>query len=107
MSDSNAVDVVDLDFSYAKLHGLDPVPVLEGVNLTLERGSRCLIIGANGAGALTFSHWSRLCVDRPAGTAGGMGKQHLDAHRLVDRSPSSRCSCPQQDPAAHELDLGS
>ncbi|GAA5911940.1 hypothetical protein JCM8208_002862 [Rhodotorula glutinis] len=54
MSDTNAVDVVDLDFGYAKLHGLDPVPVLQGVNLTLERGSRCLIIGANGAGKSTL-----------------------------------------------------
>lgn len=50
MADSKAIDVVDLDFGYAKLHGLDPVPVLQGVNLTLARGSRCLLIGANGAG---------------------------------------------------------
>ncbi|TNY20552.1 P-loop containing nucleoside triphosphate hydrolase protein [Rhodotorula diobovata] len=54
MADSKAIDVVDLDFGYAKLHGLDPVPVLQGVNLTLARGSRCLLIGANGAGKSTL-----------------------------------------------------
>ncbi|BGP49795.1 CCR4-NOT regulatory complex component [Rhodotorula kratochvilovae] len=54
MSDSAAIEVVHLDFSYSQLHAPDAPPVLTDVNLTLPRGSRCLLIGANGAGKSTL-----------------------------------------------------
>ena len=48
MSDANAlaIDCQNLEFSWNQ----DTELVLSGVDLQLERGSRCLLIGANGGG---------------------------------------------------------
>lgn len=43
--DELAIDCRDLTFSFA---ATDPEPVLNGVTLQLERGDRCLLVGANG-----------------------------------------------------------
>ena len=40
--------MTDLHFTYATRDG--DRYVLKGLNMNLERGSRCLLIGANGAG---------------------------------------------------------
>lgn len=45
-----AIGVNQLDFSYAQLHGVQARPVLEQVTLNLPKGSRCLLVGSNGAG---------------------------------------------------------
>lgn len=39
-----AIDCQDLSFSFAE----GQEPVLKGVDLELQRGSRCLLVGANG-----------------------------------------------------------
>jgi ATPase subunit of ABC transporter with duplicated ATPase domains len=48
----NAIEVKDLTFSYnnsgSALVSNNVKNVLQGLNLTLETGSRCLLIGANG-----------------------------------------------------------
>ena len=46
--DNLAIKVTDLHFTYATRDG--DRYVLKGLNMNLERGSRCLLIGANGAG---------------------------------------------------------
>lgn len=46
-----SVDVKDLTFSFA---GADGPPALDKCNLSFTRGSRCLLIGANGAGKSTI-----------------------------------------------------
>jgi ABC-type polysaccharide/polyol phosphate transport system ATPase subunit len=67
----NAVEVKDLTFSYQQsnhssgastttasaVNGSNQPScwVLEDLNLRLERGSRCLLIGANGSGKLRLS----------------------------------------------------
>ncbi|KAI8853922.1 P-loop containing nucleoside triphosphate hydrolase protein [Chytridium lagenaria] len=43
-----AVEVIDLNFTYGG------PPILENVNMTLAKGTRTLLIGANGAGKSTF-----------------------------------------------------
>lgn len=43
-----AVDVQDLNFSYGG------PPILQNLNFQLERGQRCLLVGANGAGKTTL-----------------------------------------------------
>jgi len=40
-----AIQVTNLDFGYKR-----GVNVLENINMTLPRGSRCLLLGDNGAG---------------------------------------------------------
>jgi len=45
-----AIEVKDVTFRYTK----DGYVVLNNVNLTLERGSRCLLVGGNGAGKSTL-----------------------------------------------------
>lgn len=45
--DEQAVVVRCLDFTFP----LSSVPTIQGLSLTLPRGSRCLLTGANGAGA--------------------------------------------------------
>jgi len=44
----DSVVVKDLSFS------LNGTPILHGINLSLKRGDRCLLVGANGAGKSTF-----------------------------------------------------
>jgi ATPase subunit of ABC transporter with duplicated ATPase domains len=47
----NAIEVKDLTFSYNSSSALvssNAKNVLQGLNLSLETGSRCLLIGANG-----------------------------------------------------------
>ncbi len=44
--DENAVVVRCLDFTFP----LSSSPTIQGLSLTLPRGSRCLLTGANGAG---------------------------------------------------------
>lgn len=48
----NAIEVKDLTFGYSTngsaLVNTNTKPVLQNLNLTLETGSRCLLIGANG-----------------------------------------------------------
>lgn len=46
--DDNAVVVRCLDFTFP----LSSSPTIQGLSLTLPRGSRCLLTGANGAGEL-------------------------------------------------------
>lgn len=43
-----AIDVQDLNFDYGG------PPILQNLNLRLERGQRCLLVGANGAGKTTL-----------------------------------------------------
>ncbi|GAA5998798.1 hypothetical protein JCM11641_005131, partial [Rhodosporidiobolus odoratus] len=43
-----AIQLNDLTFA-CKALDRPPKPVLEGVNLELPHGSRCIIMGANGA----------------------------------------------------------
>lgn len=50
MAEELAIGVNNLDFAYAQLYGQDPRRVLEGVTLNLPKGSRCLLVGSNGAG---------------------------------------------------------
>ena len=57
MSTSTAVDpstlalqVEDLRFNYSSIAAPDGPAVLEHVNLNLPKGSRCILVGANGAG---------------------------------------------------------
>lgn len=50
MSTDLAIGVNDLDFAYAQLHGVAPRRVLHDVTLNLPKGSRCLLVGSNGAG---------------------------------------------------------
>lgn len=57
MSSSTAVDpstlalqVEDLRFNYSSIAAPDGPAVLEHVNLNLPKGSRCILVGANGAG---------------------------------------------------------
>lgn len=47
---SRAIEVEHLTFNYKQLNHSKSVPILEDISLTLERGSRCLLVGANGAG---------------------------------------------------------
>ncbi|PWN33235.1 uncharacterized protein FA14DRAFT_135343 [Meira miltonrushii] len=51
-ADQLSVDVKNLTFSFAPDSGAKPA--LENCNLQLTRGSRCLLIGANGAGKSTI-----------------------------------------------------
>ena len=49
----NAIDIQDLTFAYNTNAGSALIDdnlknILQGLNLTLETGSRCLLIGANG-----------------------------------------------------------
>ena len=55
MSTDLAIGVNDLDFAYAQLHGVAPRQVLHDVTLNLPRGSRCLLVGSNGAGKSPLS----------------------------------------------------
>jgi len=50
--ESKAISITDLTFSYDPKSDLPPT--LEGLNLTLPRGSRCLLLGANGSGKSTL-----------------------------------------------------
>ena len=54
----NAIEVKDLTFAYnhsgSALVADNARNVLKGLNLTLETGSRCLLIGANGSGKSTL-----------------------------------------------------
>ena len=47
-----AVEVRNLDFTYTSTY--EKKTVLRDCTMTLERGSRCLLIGANGAGKSTL-----------------------------------------------------
>jgi ATPase subunit of ABC transporter with duplicated ATPase domains len=49
----NAIDIIDLTFAYnnagsALVTDGEVKTILQGLDLTLETGSRCLLIGANG-----------------------------------------------------------
>lgn len=44
-----SIELIDLNFGYKALDGPEK-PVLFGVDLTLPPGSRCILVGANGAG---------------------------------------------------------
>lgn len=50
--ESEAVSVTDLAYNFPNAQG----SALRGMDLHLPRGSRCLLIGANGAGK-EFSHF--------------------------------------------------
>ena len=54
----NAIEVKDLTFAYqhtgSAMVDANARNVLQGLNLTLETGSRCLLIGANGSGKSTL-----------------------------------------------------
>ncbi|KAL3939989.1 MAG: hypothetical protein SGBAC_005388 [Bacillariaceae sp.] len=54
----NAIEVKDLTFAYnhsgSAMVNANARDVLKGLNLTLETGSRCLLIGANGSGKSTL-----------------------------------------------------
>lgn len=53
----NAIEVKNLSFAYnshSTLSAVDPKYVLNGLNLNLATGSRCLLIGANGSGKSTL-----------------------------------------------------
>lgn len=45
-----ALQVEQLEFAYAQLTNAPPKLVLGNVDLNLPRGSRCILVGANGAG---------------------------------------------------------
>tara|TARA_Y100000389_G_C17374200_1_gene470736 strand:+ start:146 stop:1033 length:888 start_codon:yes stop_codon:yes gene_type:complete len=47
-----SVRIKDLDFEYSLTNGTHCV--LRGLNMELERGSRCLLVGANGSGKSTI-----------------------------------------------------
>jgi CCR4-NOT complex subunit CAF16 len=49
-SEENAVEVTDLEFAYG-----GQAPFISKFSLKLKRGSRCLLIGANGAGKFHFT----------------------------------------------------
>lgn len=51
-----ALNVESLTFGYSQIAAPDGPPVLHNVNLNLERGSRCILVGANGAGT-SFCFW--------------------------------------------------
>ena len=53
-----ALNVEDLTFGYSNIAAPDSAPVLTNVFLNLEKGSRCILVGANGAGASAF-HFMR------------------------------------------------
>jgi hypothetical protein len=48
-SSSSGLDLVDLRFAYGGSASNGPL-LLDGFNLTLPPGARCLLVGANGAG---------------------------------------------------------
>merc|ERR1711967_93420 len=48
-----SVSVFELNFSYSTLYEAGP-PVLKNCTLQLEPGSRCLLLGSNGAGKTTM-----------------------------------------------------
>ncbi|KAJ3683017.1 hypothetical protein LUZ60_013244 [Juncus effusus] len=53
---SNSIEVKDLCFTYPGLDGQPPPgskPLIEGFSLSLSPGSRCLLVGSNGAGKTT------------------------------------------------------
>lgn len=50
--EENVVEVSDLEFAYG-----GQAPFISKFSLKLKRGSRCLLIGANGAGELEFRFW--------------------------------------------------
>lgn len=51
MDPTLALQVEELEFAYAQIAvaGKGP-PVLQGVNINLPYGARCILVGANGAG---------------------------------------------------------
>lgn len=46
-----AISADNLTFAFPS----NPLPVLRGIDLHLPQGSRCLLIGANGAGLFALS----------------------------------------------------
>lgn len=54
LGDAPVVDIRGLEFAYPDTPRLDGPPVLAGVDLTLTRGMRCLLVGRNGAGKTTL-----------------------------------------------------
>ena len=69
MSTDLAIGVNDLDFAYAQLHGVAPRPVLHDVTLNLPKGSRCLLVGSNGAGESPHPPPAAISLCPPALTA--------------------------------------
>ena len=59
-----ALNVEDLTFGYSNIAAPDSAPVLTNVFLNLQKGSRCILVGANGAGELFI-----ILRDRPARSA--------------------------------------
>lgn len=49
-----AINITNLTFSYSTPHRTKRNAVLDGLNLKLPTGSRCLLIGANGSGKSTL-----------------------------------------------------
>ena len=49
-SNDLALEVNSLFFQYSQINAPPGPPVLEDVTLNLPKGSRCILVGANGAG---------------------------------------------------------
>lgn len=55
-----ALQVEQLQFAYAQLNKAPPKLVLGNVDLNLPKASRCILVGANGAGKFT-ARYTQLC----------------------------------------------
>ncbi|GAA5825345.1 hypothetical protein JCM5353_005628 [Sporobolomyces roseus] len=73
MSTDLALQVEQLTFSYAQLNSAPSKPVLGNVDLNLPRGSRCILVGANGAAGKRLPRSGAkvlgraVCFDTPVG----------------------------------------
>ena len=78
-----AVVAGDVDFSYRVdvSRGVtlaEPVPALRGITLSIPRGGRCAVLGANGAGKSTSISMIVRAVEPHSGHATVSGKSVLD-----------------------------